>query len=87
MAVYSSSPAPITPRSSQRDNVSTNTLDPHIDGGRNLADPIALFTMDYEECNVMVSELTPSIPDSAGLGKRKKAASSKIIGFIASSSW
>ena len=27
----------------------------------------------------MVSELTPSVPDSAGLGKRKKVASSKKL--------
>ena len=79
MAVYSSSPVPVAPRSSQRDNVTTNSLNPPIDGGRNLADPIALFTMDYEEYNVMVSELTPSVPDSVGLGKRKKVASSKKL--------
>ena len=43
-------------------DVITDAIIPPVDELRERTDPIALFSPDYDGCNGIVSEMTPSLP-------------------------
>ena len=50
------------------------TINPDVVADRSLADPVALFSQDYDTCNGIVSQMTQSIANDDSSNKRKSVA-------------